>query len=107
MDADLLNMLKPSLPLLCEMHRLCSLARFTYSEFGLTFDSNVTARYAARMAELEAAGTHPVAHFHTLPFSTFIPITASRSIPRRRLSLLVTRCHLPPGPPPLRSNDYL
>jgi len=30
-----------------EMHHLCSLARITYSEFGMTFDSNITARYAA------------------------------------------------------------
>ena len=57
MDAGHLNKLKPRLPLLFEMHRLCSLARFTYSEFGLTFDSNVTARYAARVAELGRAPT--------------------------------------------------
>jgi hypothetical protein len=53
-DAGLLVKLKPSLPLLREMHRLCSLARVTYSEFGMTFDSNITERYAARVAELES-----------------------------------------------------
>ena len=40
------------------MHRLCSIARVTYSEFGLTFDSKITARYAAHVAVLESRG-HP------------------------------------------------
>ena len=36
MYAGFLNKLKPRLPLLCQMHRLCSVARVTYSEFRLT-----------------------------------------------------------------------
>ena len=48
-------------------------ARVTYSEFGLTSDSNLIARYAARAAELEspqASSTHsalsraPFRHLH-------------------------------------------
>ena len=31
--------LKPRLPLPCEIHRLCTLARVTHSNFGMTFDS--------------------------------------------------------------------
>jgi len=64
----------------------------------------------------KAAGIHPVAHFHMLPFATCIPITASRSIPRRRPSLLGTRCPLPQihrpcgatiiSNPPLRPAHY-
>jgi len=67
--ASLLDKLKPSLP------RNASVlsARVTYSEFGLTFDSNIIARYAARAAELEspqASSTHsalsraPFRHLH-------------------------------------------
>jgi len=36
------------------MHRLCSLARVTYSEFGMTFDRSITARNAPLVAELES-----------------------------------------------------
>jgi len=53
-DAGLMVKLKPRLPLLREMRRLCSLAEVTYSEFGMSFDRNITARYAARVVDLES-----------------------------------------------------
>jgi len=68
MCAGYLNKLKPRLPLFCLMHRLCSVARVTYSEFGLTFDSKITARYAARVAEYESRGHPPSCALSCAPF---------------------------------------
>jgi len=71
MDAGLLDKPKPRLPLLRKMHHLCSLARVTYTEFGLIFDSKITARYpAAHAAALEAPGIHPF-FLHTFMHSLF------------------------------------
>jgi len=78
--------LKPRLPVLRKMHRLCSLAEVTYSEFGMTFDRNITARYAARVADLESL-TRSRPPFCPL----YPPITASNTTPHRRPSLLGTR----------------
>ena len=108
MYAGFLNKLKPRLPLLCQMHRLCSVARVTYSEFGLTFGSKSPRATQPVWPSWKAAGIHPVAHFHTLPFATCIPITATRTTPRCRTFLCLGRgAPFPPGSPPLRSNDYL
>ena len=84
-DAGLMVKLKPRLPLLREMRRLCSLAEVTYSEFGMTFDRNITARYAARVADLESL-TRSRPPFCPL----YPPITASSTTPHRRPSLLGT-----------------
>jgi len=107
MDAGLLNKLKPRLPLLFEMHRLCSLARVTYSEFGLTFDSNVTARYAACVAELESRGHPPSRALSYAPFCHLHP--------HHGLKVNTPPSPFPawdavppsPDPPPLRSDNYL
>ena len=107
MDAGLLNKLKPRLPLLFEMHRLCSLARVTYSEFGLTFDSNVTARYAACVAELESRGHPPSRALSYAPFGHLHP--------HHGLKVNTPPSPFPawdavppsPDPPPLRSDNYL
>jgi len=73
MYAGFLNKLKPRLPLLCQMHRLCSVARVTYSELGLTFGSKITARYAARVAELESRGHPPSRTLSHAPFCHLHP----------------------------------
>jgi len=58
----------------CQMHhRLCSFARVTYSEFGLVFDSKITARYAARVAELESRGHSPSRALSHAPFCHLHP----------------------------------
>jgi len=55
------------------MHRLCSLVRVTYSEFRLIFDSNITARYIARVVELESRGHPPSRALSHAPFCHLHP----------------------------------
>ena len=55
------------------MHSLCSVARVTYSELGLTFCSKITARYAARVAELESRGHPPSRALSHAPFCHLHP----------------------------------
>ena len=73
MCAGYLNKLKPRLPHFCLMHRLCSVAWVTYSEFGLTLDSKITARYSARVAELESRGHPPSCALSYAPFCHLHP----------------------------------
>ena len=60
MYAGFLNKLKPRLPLLCQMHQpvLCRSGHLLRIRPDLGFDSKITGRYAARVAELESRG-HP------------------------------------------------
>jgi hypothetical protein len=97
MYASFLNKLKPRLPLLCQMHCLCSLVRVIYSEFGLIFDSNITTRYAACVAELESRGHPPSRALSHAPFCHLHPHHSHKdNTPLSHFSLLGTRCPLSP-----------
>ena len=51
-------------------------ARVIYSEFGMTFDRNITARYAARVTELESPRAST--RFYALLFTTCVPRSRRR-----------------------------
>jgi len=117
MDAGLLDKLKPGLPPLRKMHRLCSLAGVTYSEFGMAFDSNINDAAHADELESPRASTQsrtfmrslspPASPSHGLkdntppsPFSAWDAVPLSPRCTRRCAATIVSN-------PPLRPAHYL
>ena len=116
MDAGLLDKLKPGLPPLRKMHRLCSLAGVTYSEFGMAFDSNINDAAHADELESPRASTQsrtfmrslspPASPSHGLkdntppsPFSAWDAVPLSPRSTRRCGATIVSN-------PPLRPAHY-